>query len=113
MEEDLLKVKTLLKEYINIIIKEYGLYISDDTKNYLLNNDIVKWSYDTISFYVSNGVLYLPFLAYKEFEQFKLLDNYGINKKVYNVNNYLNINTTYLQYINSVIEGGLLPIDYL
>ena len=112
--KDLELVSKKVEEYINIIIMEYGKYINNSLKEYLVNNNnLVKWNNNnTISFLVKNNILLLPKNSYKIFEQIEKLDNYGIKKDIYNERDYLNTNTTYYDYINHVIEKGLKPIDY-
>lgn len=72
----------------------------------------VKSQNDSISFFVRDNTLYLPYQAYSVFEKFKEKENYGISKKVYKVEEYLNTSSNYNDYINSVIENGFEPLDY-
>ena len=80
--KDLELVSKKVEEYINIIIMEYGKYINNSLKEYLVNNNnLVKWNNNnTISFLVKNNILLLPKKSYKIFEQIEKLDNYGIKK---------------------------------
>lgn len=115
MEEDLLKIKKLLLEYIGIIIKEYpNSYGSNVIKNVKLGKELVEFNTDNvISFFVRDGILLLPQVVYNIFPNLKKYVNYG--KKLDNyrkVEDYLDTNTTYIEYINHIIEGALSVYDY-
>lgn len=115
MNNDLKVVSEKLKVYIKLILNEYGTYMSDEIKERLANNqvDLVRFGdSQTISFVVSNGILNLPRCAYAIFAQLEKNPNYGIRTKVYDVAKYMDTNTTYIGYINEVIECGLSPLDY-
>lgn len=113
MEQDLEKVNQHLKRYIKIIIKEYGKYIDENSKNIISSNkDLLRWENNSVSFFVSNGVLYLPLKAYDFFKKIEYYENYNKVNKKYDYEKYLDTSKSYYDYINSVIEGGLKPIDY-
>ena len=115
MEKDLLRVKKQLIEYINIIGKEYP-YSKTNALLERMNDkeEIVEFSRDnSISFYVRNGVLYLPKEAYQFFPLIKEYKDYGKNKDNYRkYDEYLKTNTTYMDYIKHVIDCGLSVFDY-
>lgn len=112
MEEDRKKIIKLLLNYLKIIVSEYKdcSNISEE----LFNEDIVRFnSSDTISFFVKDGVLYLPKQIYN-------LMGILIKDPLYgscygdrrNVEDYLDTNTTYHDYINHFIKAGLTPYEY-
>lgn len=115
MEEDLLKIKKLLLEYIYIIIDEYpnsyGRIVIDDVNS---GKELVMFNTDNvISFFVRDGILLLPKAAYSVFSYLKKYDNYG--KKIDNYRrfeDYIDTDTTYVEYINHIIEGALSVYDY-
>lgn len=113
MNKDLTEIKKDILNYVPIIYKEYGVdsrLIKDIVNNI---DSKVKFSNETISFIVRDGILYLPELSYKMFEEIKRHHDYnttldtGVKR-----DNYLDINTTYTDYINHIITDGLEPIDY-
>lgn len=115
MEKDLLKIKELLFQYINIILKEYP---NSNRKNIIdkINNgeEIVKFNEtNTISFFVKDNVLLLPKVVYSIFPLLKKYPNYGTKlNQCRSSKDYLDTNTTYVEYINHVIEGALTIYDY-
>lgn len=115
MEEDYLKIKKLLFDYIKLILDNYS---NCDRKRILniINNqsEIVKYNTsNTITFIVQDNILLLPMAAYQVFSSLKEYENYGINKNNYRkVEDYLDTNTTYQDYIVHVIEAGLSVYDY-
>ncbi len=115
MEQDLLKIKDLLLKYIKLIINNYSNCDKEKILN-ILNSDaiIVEFnSSNAISFVVRNGVLLLPKAAYQIFPLLEQYNNYGTNKKNYRkVNDYLDTNTTYMDYINHLIECGMSTYEY-
>ena len=67
MEQDFIKIKKLLLDHINLILKEYSNCAREQLLN-AINNDaeIVKFnSSNTITFIVQDGVLLLPKSAYQ------------------------------------------------
>lgn len=115
MEQDFIKIKKLLLEHINLILKEYPNCAREKLLN-TINNDaeIVKFnSSNTITFIVQDGVLLLPKSVYQVFPLLKKYKNYGIklnNRR--SVEDYLDTNTTYMEYIEHVIEGGISVCEY-
>lgn len=113
MKADFDMVEEELRKYIKIILSEYKNNINIDVYNTLNNKELLKWNdNNTVSFIVRENVLYLPKVSYQIFDELSKLPNYRIRSRVYNYDNYLNTDTTYYQYINEVIECGLLPINY-
>lgn len=115
MEQDFLKIKKLLLEYIKLISKNY--YNCDREKIFnAINHDakIVEFNTsNTITFIVQNGVLLLPKAAYQIFLLLKQHENYGTKVNNHrNIEDYLDTNTTYMEYINHLIEGGIEVYDY-
>lgn len=115
MEQDLLKIKELLLQYIGIISKEFKssnaeqvLANLDDAQEIVAFNDT-----DSISFFVRNGKLLLPKKAYSIFPYFKKYEIYGKERNNHRcIEEYLDTNTTYLEYIEHVITGALSVYDY-
>lgn len=107
-EKDLIKVKKMILELLQLIKKEYK--VSEDLINDIIDNidNKVYFQNSSISFFVSNGKLYLPELAYS------LLKSNGNKTNLYGVNidDYLNTQNTYYDYINHVINDNLTPFDY-
>lgn len=114
MLEDKIFIEKLLKDYIKIIIEEYGEYISEYNKNIILACDsLAIWNHDTtISFSVYDFKLFLPLCAYDVFEVIKKHKNYGTKKVSYDYTKYLETNSTYEDYINHVIDNGLTVREY-
>lgn len=116
MQEDKKKIENKISEYITLIENEYGLYMNYRNRDYLENNKnrLVEFNEEkTITFFVSNGKLFLPTVAYEIFSVLMKHPNYSSNlgNRV-REENYLDTNTTYDDYIKHVIEAGLTPYDY-
>lgn len=115
MEQDFLKIKELLFEYIKLILNSYTNCNREQILNALNNNsEIVRFNTsNTITFIVQDGVLLLPKAAYQIFPLLKQYDNYGTKpNRGRNIEEYLDTNTTYMEYINHLIESGLSVYDY-
>lgn len=115
MEQDLLKIKELLLEYIKLILNNYSNCNTEKILNVInSNSEIVKFNpSNTITFVVRGGILLLPKSAYQIFPLLKQHKNYGTKlNSGRNIEDYLDTNTTYMQYINYVIEAGLSVYDY-
>ena len=69
MEQDFLKIKELLFEYIKLILNSYTNCNREQILNALNNNsEIVRFNTsNTITFIVQDGVLLLPKAAYQIF----------------------------------------------
>lgn len=115
MNEDLIKIKKQLLDYINLILKEYPNCNRKEIAD-IINNDkeIVKFnSSNTITFVAKNGVLLLPKVAYQIFPLLKNCENYGTKLNSHrNIADYLDTNTTYRGYITHLIESGMSVYDY-
>ena len=115
MEQDFIKIKKLLLDHINLILKEYPNCAREQLSN-AINNDaeIVKFNpSNTITFIVQDGVLLLPKSAYQVFQLLKKYKNYGIKLNNHrSVEDYLDTNTTYMEYIEHVIEGGISVCEF-
>ena len=115
MEQDFFKIKELLLEYIKLILNNYSNCNTEKILNVInSNSEIVKFNpSNTITFVVRGGILLLPKSAYQIFPLLKQHKNYGTKlNSGRNIEDYLDTNTTYIQYINYVIEAGLSVYDY-
>jgi hypothetical protein len=114
MIEDKNNIIKLLLNDIRIIISEYNNSIEPDTVNYLLTNNLVEYSNaNTISFFVRDGILYLPKRIYDLMPIFKGHELYGISPNDgRKPEDYLDTNTTYYDYIDHFIKAGLTPYKY-
>ena len=113
MIEDKNNIVKLLLKYLRIIISEYDT-IKPETVDYLLTNDLVEFSdSNTISFFVKDGVLYLPKRIYDLIPILKSHELYGISPKDGRKReDYLDTNTTYYDYIEHLIKIGVTPYQY-
>ena len=115
MEQDLIKIKTLLLKYIQLILNSYSNCDNKRIMDAIEHNfEIVKFnSSNTITFIVRDGVLLLPKAAYQIFPLLEQYDNYGTKlDNTRNIEDYLDTNTTYMEYINHLIEGGISVYEY-
>lgn len=114
MIEDKNNIVKLLLNHIRIIISEYKDSIEPETVNYLLNNNLVEFSSaNTISFFVRDGVLYLPKRIYDLMPIFKGHELYGISPNDgRKPEEYLDTDTTYYDYIDHFIKAGITPYKY-
>ena len=115
MEQDLFKLKELLFEYIKLILNNYSNCNREGILNVInYDSEIVKFNTsNTITFIVRDGVLLLPKAAYQIFPLLKQYKNYGTKlNSCRNIEDYLDTNTTYMEYINHIIEAGLSVYDY-
>ena len=115
MNEDLLKVKKTLLQYIKVITKEYpnscGNKVLEKVNS---GEELVEFNKsNAISFFVRNGILLLPQAAYNLFPLLRRYENYGTKSKDgRSTEDYLDTNTTYQEYFNHVVEGALSVYDY-
>ena len=114
MMEDKNNILKQLLNYIRIIISEYKDSIKPETVEYLLNNNLVEFNNaNTISFFVRDGILYLPKHIYDLMPIFRSHELYGISPKFARKREeYLDTNTTYYDYIDHFIKAGLTPYEY-
>ncbi len=115
MEQDFLRIKELLYKYIKLILDSYS---NCDRKKILdiinNNSEIVKFNTsNTITFIVQDNVLLLPKAAYQIIPLLKQYKNYGTKFNSHrNIEDYLDTNTTYMDYINHIIESGIDVYGY-
>lgn len=102
-----------IKEYISIIIKEYGEYIPKERLDYL--NSIEDYSkilriydYKEVSAYANERNINMPLCADRLLNIASKVPGYGINKnhKTYNDDNMVINNNTFLTYIKHVFISG-------
>ncbi len=113
MNNDIEQIKIELLKYLPLIKQEYN--ISDEKINDIIQNIDERITYGDkgISFFVRNGVLYLPKIAYGVISELQQNELYGTTKDTgVKVENYLNTDTTYLDYINHMITDGYSAMDY-
>lgn len=113
MNEDKKVVEKVIKDYITIIIEEYGEFISEQHQKYLINNEEFALFNEpgTISFIVKDKTLYLPSSAYPVLEKLSTVETCQ-NAKIISEEDYLNTNYTYEDYINNVISSKFSPLEY-
>ena len=106
-------------KYVKIILNEYQDKIPNHIKTYLNNiNDYQGFikieNTNTISLFVSDGLIYLPLNAYKIIGLMESVPGFGINKnhKTHNNSNMIINDNTFSDYIKHVFLKGLMPIDY-
>lgn len=114
MIEDKNNIIKQLLNYLRVIISEYKDNIKPETVDYLLNNNLVEFnSANSISFFVVNGILYLPKRIYDIIPILKGHELYGVSPKDgRKVEDYLDTNTTYYDYIEHLIKMGVTPYKY-
>ena len=115
MEQDLIRIKELLIKYIYLIIDNYPSCNKEKLLQRISDNDMMVDynTSNTVSFNVKNGVLLLPKVTYQIFPLLKQNENYGTKgNSGRNPIEYLDTNTTYIDYIKHVIEGGLSEYEY-
>ena len=113
MIEDKNKIVKLLLTQLKIIISEFD-NIKPELINYLLTSNIVEFSdNNTISFFVKDGVLYLPKEIYSVLPKLKDHELYGVSPHdCRRIDEYLDTDTTYYDYIEHVIKAGLTPYQF-
>ena len=113
MNDDIKIIKNQILEFLPLIQKEYN--ISEEKINDIIKNIDRKIMFDDkgISFHVKHEVLYLPVMAYKMIEEFKKNEQYGTTKNTgVQIQNYLNTDSTYKDYITHMITYGYSVLDY-
>lgn len=102
-----------IKKYIHIIRKEYEDYIPLDVLKRLDSIDdyekILKiYDYGEINAYANNKSINMPLCAEKVIEFFSKIPGYGIDKnhKIYNSDNMIVNNNTFLTYLKHVFVSG-------
>jgi len=102
-----------IKEYIKIIVSEYGLYMPTNVLNHLNGiqdfNQIIKiYDYGEVSAYADEKNVHMPLCANRLLSLASKIPGYGINKnhKPYNPENMVINNNTFLTYIKHVFISG-------
>ena len=102
-----------IKKYIHIIRKEYEDYIPLGVLKRLDSIDdyekILKiYDYGEINAYANNKSINMPLCAEKVIEFFSKIPGYGIDKnhKIYNSDNMIVNNNTFLTYLKHVFVSG-------
>lgn len=118
MEKTRKIVALTLEKYINIIIKEYHEYLSNEQiqelKNMDYNKSVVIADTKTISILVMDKKVYLPTEALNVINKLKKHPEYGTNKehKAYTKETLLTNDNTFEDYINHAVIKGITPLDY-
>ena len=113
IEETHRRLTKKIKEYIKIIVKEYGSYMPERVLNKLNNivdyNQILKiYDYGEVSAYANEKNINMPLCADKILNMASKIPGYGINKKhkLYNKENMIINNNSFLTYIKHVFISG-------
>lgn len=113
MKSDIEKTKTEILTYLPLIQQEYN--ISAEKINEIIKSIDKRITYgdEGISFHVINGILYLPRIAYSIIDELKKHELYGSTTNTgVKVENYLQTDNTYRDYINHMITDGYNAMDY-
>ena len=113
VEETQRRLTERIKEYITIIVEEFGAYIPEEVL-YKLNNindysQILKvYDYGEVSAYADSENIHMPLCADRILDMASKIPGYGINKnhKTYNSENIVINNNTFLTYIKHVFISG-------
>ena len=107
------KLTERIKEYIGIIVKEYGLYMPEEVLNKLNTIDdysqILKiYDYGEVSAYADSENVHMPLCADRLLSIASKFPGYGINKnhRPYNSDNMVINDNTFLTYIKHVFISG-------
>ena len=102
-----------MKEYVQVILKEYGGVIPEERQKFLSAIDdyysrIIVEDSGTISMFATNNGIIMPKGAYQIFKYMRMIPGYGINKKhkSYKEGEIVNKNT-YYDYIKHVFISGM------
>jgi hypothetical protein len=108
-----------IKEYIAIIINEFGSYMPEEVLNKLTSiNDysqILKiYDYGEVSAYADLENVHMPLCADRLLNMASKVPGYGINKehKTYNSENMVINNNTFLTYIKHIFISGTDALGY-
>lgn len=108
-----------IKEYISLIIKEYGQYMAPEDLNRLINiTDYDKilqiYDYGEVSAYANEQNIMMPLCADKILDTASKFPGYGINKnhKTYEDDNIIINNNTFFTYIKHIFISGSNAEDY-
>lgn len=106
IENDILLLLPIVKKEYNVP-DDIVLNIKNDIDN------LVRYSTNTISFFVRDEALYLPIYSFELFNELRKKEEFGTTKDTgVKVENYLDTNTSYYDYINHVIGDGLGVLEY-
>lgn len=113
VEETQRRLTERIKEYITIIVEEFGAYIPEAILHKLKNiNDYSKilkvYDYGEVSAYADSENIHMPLCADRILDMASKIPGYGINKnhKTYNSENIVINNNTFLTYIMHVFISG-------
>ena len=113
IEETYKKLTEQIKEYIMIIIKEFGSYMPEEVLNRLTNikdyDQILKiHDYGEVSAYADSENVHMPLCADRILNMASKVPGYGINKnhKTYNSENMVINKNTFITYIKHVFISG-------
>ena len=108
-----------IKNYISLIIKEYGLYmpsyILERLKKISDYSEILKiYDYGEVNAYANEKNIIMPLCADRILSMLSRIPGYGINKKhkPYNNDNIVINNNTFFTYINHVFISGTNAENY-
>lgn len=101
-----------IKQYIDIIKKEYPDLVNVDDNN--LEDKVHIEDTGTISLFVKRGEFYFPLDAFKVLKVMEKIPGFGSvkNHKPYGVGSMVINNNTYLTFIKHVFLKGLSPLEY-
>lgn len=116
-------IKTVLaeqiKEYVKIILKEYGKYIPCEKLIYLKNIEDLKDKIHiektgTISLFVRDGEFYFPEHVEEILNKLKFVPGFGRDKnhKCYNKDNLIENDNTYLDYMKHMHKIGITSEEF-
>ena len=113
IEETYKKLTEQIKEYIMIIIKEFGSYMPEEVLNRLTNikdyDQILKiHDYGEVSAYADSENVHMPLCADRILNMASKVPGYGIKKnhKPYNSENMVINKNTFITYIKHVFISG-------
>ena len=108
-----------MKNYIDIIIKEYGAYMSKETYEKLVSltdfEHIIKIEdYGNINAHATKNNIYFPLSATEVFDSIKKVIGYGINKrhKTHKQGTSIINKNTFLTYVRHIFISGSTLQDY-
>lgn len=113
IEEIQRRLTERVKEYIKIIVEEFGAYMPESVLNRI--NSIKDYSqilkihdYGEVSAYANSQNIHMPLCADRILNMASIIPGYGINKKhkTYNPKSMVINNNTFLTYIKHVFISG-------
>lgn len=113
------KLTERIREYVKIIINEYGSYMPDEVLIRLNSindyNKILKiFDYGEVSAFANSDNVFMPLCANRLLNIIGKVPGYGINKnhRPYNSDNMIINNNTFLKYIMHVFISGTNAEEY-